>query len=180
MSPSTSSHSVAKNEHKTPVLRGKAKIWLGRPRFLPVDCKNNSAIQCAPFVRGTHMGFRSSVSAACALAGLLVSAVSCVGWLHATGGTAQQRHLRRHGIGLTASAGTLAALTCGRSALPPRVRATCLHRDHPLHSSDGQAVLQRTTLHVSTRQLPIGTTGCDQGSTNLQRRFVLKTAHPIG
>src|SRR5256712_4006027 len=120
------------------------------------------------------MGFRSSVSAACALALLVCGSAA---WAAAcNGGNCPAANLVVTGIVSPQSAGTLSSVTV-EVRTSAGVRATGYTGTIHFTSSDGQAVLRANyTFTSSTAATPNCTTGCDQGIHTFTNGVVLKTA----
>src|SRR2546428_22791 len=120
------------------------------------------------------MGFRSSVSAACALALLVCGSAA---WAApCTGGNCPAATFVVTGIASPQSAGTLSSVTV-EVRTSAGVRATGYTGTIHFTSSDGQAVLRANyTFTSSTAATPNCTTGCDQGIHTFTNGVVLKTA----
>src|SRR2546427_676793 len=120
------------------------------------------------------MGFRSSVSAACALA-LVVGGSEA--WAAAcNGGNCPAANLVVTGIASPQSAGTMSSVTV-EVRTSAGVRATGYTGTLHFTSTDGQAVLPANyTFTSSTAATPNCTTGCDQGIHTFTNGVVLKTA----
>src|SRR3989449_1717158 len=120
------------------------------------------------------MGFRSSVSAACALALLVCGSAA---WAApCTGGNCPAATFVVTGIASPQSAGTMSSVTV-EVRTSAGVRATGYTGTLHFTSTDGQAVLPANyTFTSSTAATPNCTTGCDQGIHTFTNGVVLKTA----
>ena len=120
------------------------------------------------------MGFRSSVSAACALALLVCGSAA---WAApCTGGNCPAATFVVTGIASPQSAGTMSNVTV-EVRTSAGVRATGYTGTLHFTSTDGQAVLPANyTFTSSTAATPNCTTGCDQGIHTFTNGVVLKTA----